>query len=72
MSVPGFIAEIGGPQPAFYRGGRLIGASATTIQPAAINICHRLGQASWDAYGQGDYHKVEFIDFLMTIAGCFD
>lgn len=73
LDIPGFNAEA-----SLYRSNlsyHQVSATANAplaFQPAAINICNRLGKASWDAYSQGDYDTVQFIDFLMTLAGCFD
>jgi hypothetical protein len=73
LNMPGFTAEDSlYISNLSYRQVSTTANAPLVIQPAAIHVCNRLGQASWDAYSQGDYDKVQFIDFLMTLAGCFD
>lgn len=73
VHVPGYTAEA-----SIYKSNRsyaqMITAANTSlaIQPAAKSICHHLGDASWKAHDEGDFKKVQFIEFLMTAVGCFD
>jgi len=74
MTFPGFTAEASVSQltGGFRATAPLATISARGIQPAAIPTCNRLGQAAWDAFDAGDYRRVQYIDFLMTVVGCFD
>jgi len=74
MTFPGFTAEISVSRLTgrFRATAPVAAISPRGIQPAAISTCARLGRAAWDAYDAGDYNRVQYIDFVMTLVGCFD
>ncbi|MEQ1531907.1 MAG: hypothetical protein ABL925_21575 [Methylococcales bacterium] len=75
MNIPKFTAENSLNNNSKYysdfRGAYSVG-DTSIIQPAAMSTCQRLGNASWEAYDAGDFNKLRYIEFLMTMVGCFD